>query len=157
MSRWLNTNSYILIRMVFLAMFVFLNVSGCSHNGSTEMAKESMSEKNFEGVFRSLFVIYFIVSDYKENKNTWPDSLEELRAFCTEYGKQCTDVEWNRYKLQRLTEGEDSSVRIEYCPPNFPSPIVIHVSSGKSSDSLEQVLQNKHKEILKQVKEQRNN
>ena len=49
---------------------------------------------------------------YAEN-NRWPDSVDELKAFCLEMDKACPDIDWDKYTGATFQVLSDGSLKIE--------------------------------------------
>lgn len=88
----------------FLACCVILILSGCWTNKAAKQASECIV-KNIQ----DFAILSATVLIYEAKNNKWPDSMEDLKAFCCEAKEDCFELDWNKYidvSFQKLPDGK---------------------------------------------------
>jgi len=130
--------------------FVLILISGCS----PKIPPQAEDKTFFDNQILSLILICGEISDYHEKKGCWPDSIERLKDYSPEPNEQYPKIDWDRYKLQAVPDGNDGKVRIEYYTPQISFSIVLTISSEKCSGSSETLLQ---EQLNKKLFKKKNN
>jgi len=98
------------MKVNFLAYCVILILSGCCANKAAEEAAEGFVKEIHDGVILFIPVLIY----YEEKNNQWPDSMEDLKAFCSEAKKECPELDWNKYTDVSFQKLPDGRLKIEF-------------------------------------------
>lgn len=96
------------MKATFLAYCVIIILSGCWANKAAEEAAEGIVNEIQD--FAKLSATVLI---YEAKNNKWPDSMEDLKAFCSEAKKECFELDWNKYTDVSFEKLPDGRLKIE--------------------------------------------
>lgn len=92
----------------FLVCCVVVVLCGCWGNRMGEEVAEGVGEE-----MEKAADLYMVVLIYQAHNNTWPDSMEELEAFCTEAREECPVLDWSKYTNVSFEKLPDGRLRVE--------------------------------------------
>ena len=85
----------------FLICFLIFVLSGCSENKKLDDTVDQMG-----GISMSSLLYY-------GHNNCWPNSVDELKSFCSENQSDCFPLDWDKYNDTEFEILSDESLRIK--------------------------------------------
>ncbi|MHC5061621.1 MAG: hypothetical protein ACYTFK_11135 [Planctomycetota bacterium] len=142
-----------------LACFAVSLIFACGCSGEIDHEEaNAVSIDEAMGAYMGVFEISRVNMAYINKKDRLPDSIEDLKNFCSEPKTQCPQMDWSVYKLHRSADDPNNVVEILIQIPGTPDPvtITIHKDPGKipkdqkTQNLMEQTMLNSLEETLGQ-------
>ena len=97
-------------KIYILYCLFLIGLSGC------------MSQKELDEALNPMFDLCFASQIYYYNHNNqWPNSIDDLKSFCSENQENCFVLDWNKYGHANLETLPEGSLKIEMYIPDEPN------------------------------------
>jgi hypothetical protein len=89
------------LKNYFVLCLLLLGLTGCISLKLDEAAKQ-IGELSWASLI------------YQGHNDSWPNSIDELKSFCSQNQEECPSLDWNKYTNAKFETLPDESLRLEF-------------------------------------------